>query len=88
MQPLQREQKQKVSEARNPDRGLVLVNTGDGKGKSRWALATYSAQERDQSLITRALDRAEAKIPAGTETTPSPISRITKVKILPPAVIG
>ena len=34
MQKLQAEQKRKTSEATDPDRGLVLVHTGDGKGKS------------------------------------------------------
>ena len=34
MQKLQAEQKRKTSEAGDPDRGLVLVHTGDGKGKS------------------------------------------------------
>ncbi|MEM9285468.1 MAG: cob(I)yrinic acid a,c-diamide adenosyltransferase [Pseudomonadota bacterium] len=34
MQKLQAEQKRKVSEAKDPGRGLVLVHTGDGKGKS------------------------------------------------------
>lgn len=34
MQKLQAEQKRKIDEARDPDRGLVLVHTGDGKGKS------------------------------------------------------
>lgn len=34
MKKLQAEQKRKTSEARDPDRGLVLVHTGDGKGKS------------------------------------------------------
>ena len=34
MQKLQTEQKRKVDEARDADRGLVLVHTGDGKGKS------------------------------------------------------
>lgn len=34
MQEMQREQKQKVAGTRNPERGLVLVNTGNGKGKS------------------------------------------------------
>jgi len=34
MQKLQAEQKRKTDEARDPDRGLVLVHTGDGKGKS------------------------------------------------------
>ncbi|MEM6626069.1 MAG: cob(I)yrinic acid a,c-diamide adenosyltransferase [Pseudomonadota bacterium] len=34
MQKLQAEQKRKTSEANDPGRGLVLVHTGDGKGKS------------------------------------------------------
>ncbi len=34
MQKLQAEQKRKASEAKDPDRGLILVHTGDGKGKS------------------------------------------------------
>ncbi|ABI78587.1 cob(I)alamin adenosyltransferase [Hyphomonas neptunium ATCC 15444] len=34
MKALQAEQKKKTSEARDPGRGLVLVHTGDGKGKS------------------------------------------------------
>ena len=34
MKALQAEQQRKVAEARDPDRGLVLVYTGDGKGKS------------------------------------------------------
>ncbi len=34
MQKLQAEQKRKIDEAVDPDRGLVLVHTGDGKGKS------------------------------------------------------
>ena len=34
MQKLQAEQKRKTQEAKDPDRGLVLVHTGDGKGKS------------------------------------------------------
>ena len=34
MQKLQAEQKRKTSEATDPDRGLVRVHTGDGKGKS------------------------------------------------------
>ncbi|MEO0607117.1 MAG: cob(I)yrinic acid a,c-diamide adenosyltransferase [Pseudomonadota bacterium] len=34
MQKLQAEQKRKSDEARDPERGLVLVHTGDGKGKS------------------------------------------------------
>lgn len=34
MQKLQAEQKRKTDEATDPGRGLVLVHTGDGKGKS------------------------------------------------------
>lgn len=34
MQALKAEQKRKTSEASDPGRGLVLVHTGDGKGKS------------------------------------------------------
>jgi len=34
MKKLQAEQRRKTSEATDPDRGLVLVHTGDGKGKS------------------------------------------------------
>ena len=34
MQKLQAEQKRKTQEATDPDRGLILVHTGDGKGKS------------------------------------------------------
>ena len=34
MQKLQAEQKRKTTEATDPGRGLVLVHTGDGKGKS------------------------------------------------------
>ncbi|MEM1086465.1 MAG: cob(I)yrinic acid a,c-diamide adenosyltransferase [Pseudomonadota bacterium] len=34
MQKLQAEQKRKTSEATEPERGLVLVHTGNGKGKS------------------------------------------------------
>ncbi|MEM9572552.1 MAG: cob(I)yrinic acid a,c-diamide adenosyltransferase [Pseudomonadota bacterium] len=34
MQKLQAEQKRKTSEATDPHRGLILVHTGDGKGKS------------------------------------------------------
>ena len=34
MQKLQAEQKRKTQEATDPGRGLVLVHTGDGKGKS------------------------------------------------------
>jgi cob(I)alamin adenosyltransferase len=34
MEALKAEQRRKITEARDPDRGLVLVHTGDGKGKS------------------------------------------------------
>ncbi len=34
MQALKAEQRRRVTEAGDPDRGLVLVHTGDGKGKS------------------------------------------------------
>ncbi|MBF32890.1 MAG: cob(I)yrinic acid a,c-diamide adenosyltransferase [Hyphomonadaceae bacterium] len=34
MKALQAEQKKKTSEARDPGRGLILVHTGNGKGKS------------------------------------------------------
>ncbi len=34
MQALKAEQKKKTSEAQDPGRGLILVHTGDGKGKS------------------------------------------------------
>lgn len=34
MKKLQAEQKRKTSQASDPDRGLILVHTGDGKGKS------------------------------------------------------
>lgn len=34
MKALKAEQKRKTSEAKDPDRGLILVHTGDGKGKS------------------------------------------------------
>lgn len=34
MQAVQKAQRAKVAELRDPDRGLVLVHTGDGKGKS------------------------------------------------------
>ena len=45
MQKLQAEQKRKIAEAADPGRGLVLVYTGDGKGKSTSAFG----------VITRAL---------------------------------
>lgn len=34
MQKLQAEQKRKTSETKDPERGLVFIHTGDGKGKS------------------------------------------------------
>lgn len=34
MQALKAEQRRRITEARDPGRGLVLVHTGDGKGKS------------------------------------------------------
>ena len=34
MQALKDEQRRRITEARDPGRGLVLVHTGDGKGKS------------------------------------------------------
>jgi cob(I)alamin adenosyltransferase len=34
MEALKAEQRRKITEARDPGRGLVLVHTGDGKGKS------------------------------------------------------
>ena len=34
MQALQAKQREKVAEAQDPEKGLVLVHTGDGKGKS------------------------------------------------------
>jgi len=34
MQKLQAEQNRKTRDAKDPDRGLILVHTGDGKGKS------------------------------------------------------
>jgi len=45
MQKLQAEQKRKISETEDPDRGLILVYTGNGKGKSSSAFG----------VITRAL---------------------------------
>lgn len=42
MQKLQAEQKRKVEEAGDPDRGLVLVYTGDGKGKSSSAFGVLT----------------------------------------------
>ena len=45
MQKLQAEQNRKIAEAKDPGRGLILVHTGDGKGKSTSAFG----------VITRAL---------------------------------
>ena len=45
MKALQEEQRSKVAEATDPGRGLILVHTGDGKGKSSSAFG----------VITRAL---------------------------------
>lgn len=45
MQKLQAEQKRKIEESGDPDRGLILVYTGNGKGKSSSAFG----------VITRAL---------------------------------
>lgn len=42
MKALQAEQKRKVAEAGDPGRGLVLVHTGDGKGKSSSAFGVIA----------------------------------------------
>ncbi|KCZ50869.1 cob(I)yrinic acid a,c-diamide adenosyltransferase [Hyphomonas pacifica] len=42
MKALQAEQKKKTSEARDPGRGLVLVHTGNGKGKSSSAFGVIA----------------------------------------------
>ena len=42
MKALQAEQKKKASEARDPGRGLILVHTGDGKGKSSSAFGVIA----------------------------------------------
>ncbi len=42
MKALQEEQKRKVAEAGDPGRGLVLVHTGDGKGKSSSAFGVIA----------------------------------------------
>ena len=42
MKALQAEQKKKTSEAKDPGRGLVLVHTGDGKGKSSSAFGVMA----------------------------------------------
>lgn len=42
MKALQAEQKKKTSEAKDPGRGLILVHTGDGKGKSSSAFGVIA----------------------------------------------
>ncbi len=42
MQKLQAEQKRKISETEDPDRGLILVYTGNGKGKSSSAFGVMT----------------------------------------------
>jgi len=42
MKALKQEQKRKISQARDADRGLVLVHTGDGKGKSTSAFGVIA----------------------------------------------
>ena len=42
MKALQAEQKKKTAEARDPGRGLVLVHTGNGKGKSSSAFGVIA----------------------------------------------
>lgn len=42
MQLLQAEHRRKIKAAKNPQRGLVLVNTGDGKGKSSSAFGVIA----------------------------------------------
>lgn len=42
MKALQAEQNKKTAEASDPDRGLVLVNTGNGKGKSSSAFGVIA----------------------------------------------
>ena len=42
MEALQAEQRRKVQAAKSADRGLVLVNTGDGKGKSSAAFGVIA----------------------------------------------
>lgn len=43
---------------------------------------------KNYSSIARAFDKADATNPAGTDTIPKPISKMTSVKILPPTVTG
>ena len=42
MQAVQRAQREKTREARDPERGLVLVHTGNGKGKSSSAFGVIA----------------------------------------------
>lgn len=42
MQKLQAEQKRKIEESTDPDRGLILVYTGNGKGKSSSAFGVLT----------------------------------------------
>ena len=42
MQKVQAEQRKKTNEAKDPGRGLVLVHTGDGKGKSSSAFGVIA----------------------------------------------
>ena len=42
MQKLQKEQRKKVQEAEDPGRGLILVHTGNGKGKSSSAFGVIA----------------------------------------------
>ncbi|ACT59835.1 cob(I)yrinic acid a,c-diamide adenosyltransferase [Hirschia baltica] len=42
MKALQTEQNKKISEAQDPGRGLILVHTGDGKGKSSSAFGVIA----------------------------------------------
>ena len=41
MKKLQAEQRAKVAEATDPEQGLVLVHTGNGKGKSKIDAIAY-----------------------------------------------
>ncbi|MEM7294726.1 MAG: cob(I)yrinic acid a,c-diamide adenosyltransferase, partial [Pseudomonadota bacterium] len=42
MQRLQAEHRRKIKTAKNPEQGLVLVHTGDGKGKSSSAFGVIA----------------------------------------------